>query len=77
MDSRVRIDTSWLAMGSGPAGQLVTDGVSTGTEVSADVGYQNSLAWRDWEWPVISRARDRIWPFLAVGRAASGRVAAR
>ena len=47
-------------------GQVVY--VSTGTEVSPNVGFQNSLVRRVWYRAVISRRCDRICPLRVDGR---------
>jgi len=42
--------------------------LSTGTEVSSNVGFQNSLVRRVWRGAVISQGYDRIAPLLVDGR---------
>jgi hypothetical protein len=42
--------------------------MSTGTEVSPNVGFQNSLIGRVWHRAVISRRHDRIGPLRVDGR---------
>ena len=51
--------------------------LSTGTEVSAIVGFQNSLTLAGCRLLVISRCRDRLWSFLVGGRGVVAPVAVR